>query len=217
MKVIQSKDTIWRFHVNPKDTTLYIECKNDAKEFYLWNPDTNKTWHFPRLDQYVCTIVHLQYPYVILSYYHEQNLMNQSILMCYDLTMEQEVWSSSELKLEEIFDAELKVYPAKISPKRYEYINLKKEKIESPKCKEVLLDIQHAEKEEMQHILEYENKRFNLSISESALLTITNEGQEIDKINIDIEGMRTEYDYLIRIGAKILLLVDPREIIVFES
>jgi len=137
--------------------------------------------------------------------------------MCYDLTMEQEVWSSSELKLEEIFDGELKVYPAKISPKRYEFINLKKEKIESPVSKEILLDIQHAEKEPMQHVLEYGNKRFTLSISEPAQLSISDGKQEIDKIRIDIDGMRTEYDYLIRIGAKILLLVDPRQIIVFES
>ena len=217
MKTITTTDTIWRFHVNPSDNTLYLECKSDAKEFYLWNPDANKTWHFPSLDQYVCTIVHLQYPYVILSYYHEQNLMNQSILMCYDLSLEQEVWSSSELKLEEIFDGELKVYPAKISPKRYEFINLKKERILEPNCKEILLDIQHSEKEPLQHVLEYGNKRYAISISDSAELTITEGGIETDRINVDIDGMRTEYDYLIRIGAKILLLLDPRQIIVFES
>ncbi len=217
MKVIQSKDTIWRFHVNAADTVLYLECKDEKNEFYLWEPDTNKTWHFPKLEQYVCTIINLQFPYVLLSYYHEQNLMNQSILMCYHLEKNKEVWSSSELKLEECFDGELKVYPAKITPKRYEYINFEKDKIGEPKLKEIALDIAHAEKENNKHVLEILGKQFELSITEPAILTIKQSLELLEEHTFDIEGIRLEYDYLIRIGNKVVLLLDSRQIMLFES
>ena len=217
MKTIISKDTIWRFHVDPVDMDLYLECKNDKNEFYLWEPNANKQWHFPRLEQYVCTIVNLQFPYVLLSYYHEQNLMNQSILMSYNLTSDKEVWSSSELKIEESFLGELKVYPSKISPKRYEYINFEREKIDEPKLIEIALDVAHAEKETDKHILQYNDTKIELSIAEPAVLTINRKGKDLEKYVFDIDGIRMEYDYLIRIGGKVILLLDSRQIMLFES
>lgn len=217
MKTIISKDTIWRFHVNPEDNTLYLECKSDKNEFYLWEPNSNKQWHFPKLEQYVCTIINLQYPYVLLSYYHEQNLMNQSILLTYNLALDKELWSSSELKIEEVFKGELKVYPAKISPKRFEFIDFEKASIENPKSEEIQLDIAHAEKGKESHVINYADKTVALSITEPAELSITQNEKLIAQYSFDIDGIRTEYDYLIKIGNKIVLLIDSKQIMLFES
>lgn len=217
MQTITSPDTIWRFHVNPADNVLYLECKNEQKEFYLWEPEANKQWHFPMLKEYVCTLVNLQYPYVVLSYYHEQNLMNQSILMVYNLALDKELWSSSELKLEECFVGELKVYGAKISPKRYEFISFEKEKITEPKEMELQLDVQHAEKEADNHILEFGETRVELSIAEPAVLSIHQHHKEILNKEFDIEGIRKEYDYLLRIAEKIILLIDNHHLLVLKS
>lgn len=217
MLTITSPDTIWRFHVNPADNVLYLECKNAQKEFYLWEPETNKQWHFPTLKEYVCTLVNLQYPYVLLSYYHEQNLMNQSILMVYNLELEKEVWSSSELKLEECFVGELKVYPAKMEPKRFEYISFEREKITAPKLMELQLDIQHAEKEVDKHVLAFSEMHVELSIAEPAVLTVHQSNKEILHKSFDIEGIRMEYDYLLRIASKIILLIDNHQLLVLKS
>lgn len=217
MKEISTQDVIWRFHVNPADNVLYLECKNAKKEFYLWEPEANKQWHFPMLKEYVCTLVNLQYPYVVLSYYHEQNLMNQSILMVYNLALDKEVWSSSELKLEECFVGELKVYAAKISPKRYEFISLEKEKIDLPKEVELHLDVQHAEKEASKHVLEFGGTRVELSIAEPAVLSVHQQNKEILNKEFDIEGIRMEYDYLLRIAEKIILLIDNQHLLVLKK
>lgn len=217
MKTITSPDTIWRFHVNPADSALYLECKSEQKEFYLWEPNSNKQWHFPTLKEYVCTLVNLQYPYVLLSYYHEQNLMNQSILMVYNLKLNKEMWSSSELKLEECFDGVLKVYPAKMEPKRYEYISFDKEKIENPTLIELTLDVQHADKHADKHVLSFKNTTVSLSITEPAQLVINQLDKENIVLEFDIEGVRTEYDYLIRIANNIVLLIDNHQLLLFDS
>ena len=87
------------------------------------NNESKVKWTFPALDKHTSNILQVQYPYVLLTYMNTDNLMNNVVLMCYDLERQKEHWSSSEIKLESCYLGVLKVYSAKVSPKRYEYIN----------------------------------------------------------------------------------------------
>ncbi len=216
MQHIYNPDTIWRFHVNPSDYTLYLECKTESNTFYLVEPNTSKRWDFPLLDRYVCTLLNLQYPYALLSYFHQDNLMNQSILMVYDLENGKEIWSSSELRVEECFENVLKVYPIKISPKRFDYINFHQEKLENPTLKELALDIEHADKNGNLHSINYNNITYQLLIGDQTVLTIQN-GSESETHRYDVDDARIEYDYLLRIGHKVILMLNKHELVVFET
>lgn len=216
MQRIYKTDTIWRFHVNPSDYTLYLECKTESNVFYLVESTTNKRWDFPQLDRYVCTLMNVQYPYALLSYFHQDNLINQSVLMVYDLENDRELWSSSEIRVEECFVDVLKVYATKISPKRYEYINFHQEKLENPVLNELALDIAHAEKEGNLHTLNYNNNSYQLLISEQAVFTIQR-GNESETHTYELEDARVEYDYLLRIGQKVIIMLNKHELVVFET
>jgi len=160
--------------------------------------------------------MNLQYPYALLSYFHQDNLMNQSILMVYNLEQDKEIWSSSELRVEECFKDVLKVYPTKISPKRFEYINFHQEKIENPVLQELALDIEHADKNGNLHSINYNNITYQLLIGDQTVLTIQN-GSESETHCYDVDDARIEYDYLLRIGHKVILMLNKHELVVFES
>ncbi len=213
---IFSKDIIWRFHVNPSDHKLYLECKDEDKRFYLWDVDNDKKWYFPALEKYVCTIQNLQFPYVCLSYYHEENLMNQSILMVYHLEKNKEEWLSSELKVQKYFLNGMGVYQSKIEPRKIEYINFKKEPIERSLLEELAIDVEHAQKEGNEHFLSYNNYEASIKITDSINLSIRLAGQELFNENYEIEGINAQYDYLLRVRNRLIFLCDKQELYIFE-
>jgi hypothetical protein len=218
-RLLQTPDTIWKFHLNPSDAKLFIECKKDSNEFYLWDADTEEKWTFPYLEKHASTILQVQYPYVLLSYMHTENLMNQVVLMCYDLEQRQEHWSSSEIKLEECFLGVLKVYPSKLSPRKYEYINLHNEKLMEPTLLPIKLDFQHAERIEDKQVLEKGNWQCTLQYLENEhqlKLLITQQNSTLLNYTTFVDDYNFEYDYLMRIGDKILLLIDKQRILILN-
>jgi hypothetical protein len=118
--------------------------------------------------------------------------------------------------VEECFAEVLKVYPTKISPKRFEYINFHQEKIENPVLQELALDIEHADKNGNLHTISYNNTTYQLLIQEQAVLTIQ-KGTESETHTYDVDDARIEYDYLLRIGHKVILMLNKQELVVFES
>lgn len=215
-KHIISPDVIWRFHVNPADHKLYLECKNELKQFYLWDTEHNKKWHFPTLEKYVCTIQHLQFPYAFLSYYHEENLMNQSIFMVYHLEKDTEEWMSSEIQVQQYLLNGLEVYHRKIEPRKIEYINFKREAIEHSETQELYIDVEHAIKEDNIHQISYNDYIAKLEISDKIELSIASQSKEIFSHSYEVEGINVQYDYLLRVHNQLIFLCDKHELYIFE-
>ncbi len=218
-RLLQTTDTIWKFHINPTDNKLFIECKTEWNEFYLWDAEGDEKWSFPTLEKHTSSILQVQYPYALLSYIHTDNLMNQVVLMCYDLEKRAEHWSSSEIKLEECFLGVLKVYSSKISPRRYEYINLHNEKLQEPSLLPINLDIQHAERLHSKHVLAQEGKIYELQYLQhehQLALKISEQGTTLLDYTTFVEDYNFEYDYLIRIADTVLLLIDKQRILLLN-
>lgn len=219
-QLIECNDTIWRFLVNPTDHRLFLECKTENNQFYLWDPKSNKRWNFPELEKHASTILQVQYPYALISYYPTEHLLNASLLMCYSLELNKELWASSEIKLEECFLGELMVYPVKISPKRYEFINFNKENIQQAQKTGIQLDIQHAEKQASTHVLEHHSDLWEIEYSDDTYeLTIQykENGKATWQKSMAMDDFRTEYDYLLRIGHSIFILLDKQRILILNK
>lgn len=217
--LIQTPDTIWKFHINPSNNKLYIECKTEENSFYLWDTELDQKWSFPNLEKHTYNLLQVQYPYVLLSYIPTDNLMNVVLLMCYDLEKRNELWASSEWRLDTCYLGVLKVYSAKISPKRFEYINFKNEKIENPALLDIKLDVQYSEKEMDKHVLEYNGNNYELTYQENEHqleLNIKSNKQYFFNYKAFVDDYNSEYDYLIRIGNKILLLIDKQRILILQ-
>lgn len=217
--LLQTPDTIWKFHINPANNKLFIECKTEKNEFYLWDAEGDKKWSFPLLEKHSCNILQVQYPYVLLSYIHTDNLMNQVVLMCYDIEKRAEHWACSEWRLAECFLGVLKVYSAKMSPRRYEYINLHNEKIQEPALLPISLDIQHAERINTKQVLEHEGKKYELHYLENEHqleLKISEQTTTLLDYHTIIDDYNFEYDYLIRIADAVLLLIDKQRILLLN-
>lgn len=215
---IESKDTIWKFHVNAEDSALYIECKRENNEFYLWEPIQNKEWSFPKLDSYVYSILQVQFPYAVVTYYHQDNLLNQSILMIYDLELEKEVWATSELKLYNCYNGVLQVFNPKREPKVFEYIDFKGTKLQEPELVELKMDVAHAERANGKHQLKFKNLEVSLNGNEDSYskLLFTENGETIFEKDLNLIDYKFEYDYLLRIGNKLLVLLDKQSILIFQ-
>ncbi len=217
--LLQIPDTIWKFHVNPSNNKLFIECKTASNVFYLLDTERDEKWSFPVLEKHSSNILQIQYPYALLSYIHTDNLMNQVVLMCYDLEKREEHWSSSEWRLEECFLGVLKVYSAKMSPRRYEYINLHNEKLQDPTLLPISLDIQHAERINSKQILEHEGKKYELHYLENEhqlVLKISEQATTLLDYNTFVDDYNFEYDYLIRIADVVLLLIDKQRLLLLN-
>lgn len=218
-ELVQAPDIIWRFHINPSNNKLYLECKTEHNEFYLWDTESKAKWTFPALDKHTSNILQVQYPYVLLTYMNTDNLMNNVVLMCYDLERQKEHWSSSEIKLESCYLGVLKVYSAKVSPKRYEYINFNNEKLEAPLLEEISLDVLYSEKENDKHFIEHNGNTYEIRYLENEHqleLTIHKENKVIHNYKAFVDDYNFEYDYLIRIGDKVLVLIDKQQILILQ-
>lgn len=218
-QVIESIDTVWKFHVNPENYTLYLECKRENNEFYLWDYIADKKWDFPSMDKHTTNIIQVQYPYVLLNYLNTDNLIHSSTLACYNLEKEDLDWASSEFKLERCYDGVLQVYNAKISPKRTEFINYEKEILVDPEINEISLDFQFAEFTEGSFQLEYNGISFLVQYNEQRSqleLRALEQGKIVWEYDVDGSDYRAEYDYLMRIANKILFMVDKRQIIIVQ-
>ncbi len=145
--------------------------------------------------------------------------MNQIVLMCYDLEKCAEYWASSELRLEECFLGVLKVYSAKLSPRKYEYINLHNEKLHDPELLPISLDIQHAERIGTKHVLKQEGKIYELQYLENEHqleLKIHEQNTSLLNYTTFVDDYNYEYDYLIRIADTVLLLIDKQRILILN-
>lgn len=215
---IETADTIWKFHINPSDSKLFLECKTSSNEFYLWDPIENIKWEFPKLNQYVYSILQVQYPYTFISYYHQDNLLKPSMLMCYNLFDEKEVWSKSDVVLLSCFKGVLKVYNSKIEPKQIEYIDLLGNKTKDENLIEVELDVEHASKESGIHSIKQHNLvyKFEQLEDEKCLFSVEKSDNRIYEIALIIEDYNFEYDYLLRIGSRIVLLLDKHSLLLLQ-
>ncbi len=216
---IESSDIIWKFHVNPSNHQIYIECKNENNEFYLWDYISNQKWTFPSMDKHTTNLIQLQYPYVILNYLNTENLIHSSTLACYDLENDKLHWASSEIKLEQCFDGVLQVYNAKITPRKTEYITFDKEAVNPETLKELNLDFQFADYIEGKFQLEYKGKNYCVFFDESnncMKLSVEEHNQVIWETSEDASDYRQEYDYLMRISNKIVFMLDKHRIIILQ-
>ncbi len=216
---IESADIIWKFHVNPSDHKIFLECKNEHHEFYLWDYTTDRKWFFPAMDKHTTNLIQLQYPYIILNYLNTENLIHSSTLACYDLSQDQIHWASSEYKLERCFYGVLQVYNAKISPKKTEFIDYNKQIIAPELLNELNLDLQFAEITDGTFQLEHKNVMYALFFDKAShCLKLT--AHEFDKLvweyEVETEDYREEYDYLMRISDKILFMLDKHRILILQ-
>ncbi len=216
---IESTDTIWKFHVNPNNYSLFLECKRENNEFYLWDYNADKKWDFPSMNKHITNIIQLQYPYVLLNYLNTDNLIHSSTLACYNLEKKELEWASSEFKLERCYDGVLEVYNAKISPKRTEFINYEKEILVDPELNEISLDFQFAEFTKGFFHLEHNVKSYRVQYNEQrSLLELRGleQGKIVWEYDVDSSDYRAEYDYLMRIANKIVFMIDKHQIIIVQ-
>lgn len=218
-QLIDCVDTIWKFHVNPENSKLYLECKTENNEFYLWDYSDDKKWYYPAMDKHTTNSIQLQYPFLLLNYLNTDNLIQSSTLACFHLEKNELHWASSEYKLERCYDGIIQVFNAKIIPKRTEYLDYNKNSVKPEELKELKLDFQFAELQEGVFVLNYNENVYQLKYNEVKECLELN---AIEQGNIIWEAMeagidyKQEYDYLMRIGNKIVFMLDKHRIIILQ-
>ena len=122
---IEELGTIWKLHYDVISDDIFLELRHD-KSFELKSISKNKNYLTKSYEQYVQNIISIQYPYVVLSYRHIDNLLDDQIISLYNLETEKEIWLSSDIRIDEVYNQSLKVYHPKISPKSFYYIDFQK-------------------------------------------------------------------------------------------
>lgn len=206
--------TIWRIHYDINSDDLFIEIKYE-KVFELYSVNLNKKFKLNSYDQYVQNILSVQYPFVLLSYRHIDNLLDDQIIVVYNLELLKEEWMSSDIRVDEIFNKSIKVYHPKILPKSYYYINFLKENIDNPILFKYSPKIIYANNYESIVILQDTDYEISLDFIENKLMINNSIHNYIDQFEVE-EIYNADYEYLMKINNIVLLLLGKHKLNIYR-
>lgn len=211
---IDELGVIWRIHYDVNSDDLFIEIKYD-NSFELYSLNLDDRFTLNNYENYVQNIITLQFPYVLLSYRHKDNLLDDQIIALYNLDLGKEMWLSSDLRVEEVYDKSIMVYHPKISPKSFYYINFDKEKIDEPKHFKQLPKITYAENENnFVQMIDGESEA-TINFEKSEIEIKVGEFKYLDKFNSQ-ENYNADYEYLMKINNIVLFILDKHRLNIYR-
>ena len=212
---IEEFASIWKIHFDIESSNLYVELRYD-KEFELKSILDKRSYKTPLYNNYVQNILSVQYPYVVISYRPIENLLEDQIIVLYNLELDKEEWISSEFRVEEVFNQSLKVYHPKILPKSTYFINFKKEQIEHEQTFTKSLNLLFAENSQDSIVIKESNKIFHYSV-ENSLVSIFENNELIysDELILE-ESYNKEYDYMLKMNNYLIFLMGKHKMKLYE-
>lgn len=212
---IEELGTIWKLHYDVNSDDIFLELRHD-KSFELKSISKNKNYLTKSYEQYVQNIISIQYPYVVLSYRHIDNLLDDQIISLYNLETEKEIWLSSDIRIDEVYNQSLKVYHPKISPKSFYYIDFQKQELASPLFFEKNTNIVYANNTE--HITELidDNTKVLVNFNDESV-KIYNEDRLLfeDEFYLN-EDYRSEYEYLMKVNDYIVFILGKHKMNIYQ-
>lgn len=212
---IDELNTIWKLHYDIDGDCIFLELKN---EFYfeLLSVNNQKRYKLKNYENYVQNIISVQFPHVLISYRHKENLLYDQLISMYNLVTEKEEWMSSEIRIEEVYSKSAKVYHPKISPKKYYYINFHKQEISSPFLYNNKMNVSYADNSEHEITLHEGELNVNINIIDETLV-ITNDNKKlIEDVFTLNEDYNTEYEYLMKINNYIIFILGKHKMNIYQ-
>lgn len=211
---IDELGVIWRIHYDINTDDLFFEIKHD-KVFELYSLNLGTRYKLKNYENYVQNILSIQYPYVLLSYRHIDNLLDDQIITLYKLEVDKEMWLSSDLRVEDVFDNSMKVYHPKISPKSFYYINFEREKIDKPVSFKQLPQITYADNGiNLVHLNENETE-VNLNFEKSEIEIKHGKTKYVDNF-VRQEDYNADYEYLMKINNFVLFILGKHKLNIYR-
>ncbi len=212
---IEEIANIWRIHFDVEANDIYIELRYET-EFELRSVKDNRRFKTPKYEQYVQNILSVQYPYALISYRTIDNLLEDQIIVMYNLEKEKEEWMSSEFRVEEVFNKCLRVYHPKISPKQTYLIDFNKDIIDSELNFTRNLVIKYAENSNDGIVIKDVNRIYHYSVTDQMLNVFeNNELYYSDSFELE-ELYNKEYDYMLMMNNALIVLLGKHKLKLYE-
>jgi hypothetical protein len=212
---IDENATIWKIHYDLYNEEIFLELRID-KSFELKRVKNTNRYKTNLYDQYVQNIISIQYPYVLLSYRHVDNLLDDQIISLYNLETEKEEWMSSDIRVEEVYKQSLKVYHPKVSPKVFYFINFKKETIGSPLTYDKELKVSYGNNSENVTELIDDDLKVNINFEAEQIKIYNKVVLELEEGFYLNEDYRPEYEYLMKVNNYIIFILGKHKLNIYQ-